>query len=80
MTNEQLLDDLKQFITTSVSQATAGLATQESVDKLASKADLARVEGKLDDLNLKVDTIADSQAESIDDHEKRLTRLEQAAA
>ena len=49
--NEDQLNDLKQFIAATVTQATAEMAT---------KSDIARLEGRLDDLELKVDTIAET--------------------
>jgi len=65
--NDAQLDDLKQFFVATVSQATANMAT---------KQDVARLEKRVDDLDLKLDTIA----ESLNDHEVRITRLEQRAA
>lgn len=65
------LDDLKQFITATVSQATADMAT---------KTDIKRLEVKIDDLDLKVDTISDTLNECLNDHEVRLTKLEQQTA
>lgn len=64
--DEDQLSDLKQFITVTVSQATAGLATK--LDKL---------DKKVDDLDLKIDTIAETLNETLNDHESRLTKLEQ---
>jgi hypothetical protein len=93
MSIEELLEDLKQFITTTVSQATAGMATKGDIaairSEMATKTDLAelriemkaghdKLSGQISDLDLKVDTIADAQAETMQDHELRLTRLEHA--
>lgn len=62
------LDDLKQFITTTVSQATADVATKD---------DIKRLEVKIDDLDLEVDTISDTLNDRLNDHDVRLTKLEQ---
>ena len=85
MTNEQLLEDLKQFVQTTVSQATAGLATKDDLARVETKVDgldnrMGTLETKVDDLSLKVDTIADTQAEQLEDHDVRLTRLETKTA
>jgi cell division septum initiation protein DivIVA len=93
MSIEELLEDLKQFITTTVSQATAELRGEMhaghdklrsemkvSNDKLRSemKASSNKLSGQIFDLDAKVDTIAVTQAEQINDHDLRLTRLEPA--
>ena len=109
---EHLIEDLKQFILATVSQATANMATKDDIANtatkddiadmatkgdltrfatksdiagLATKSDLARVETKVDtlvetvsDMNLKLETIADAHAESLQNHELRITRLETA--
>jgi hypothetical protein len=74
MDNDQL-DDLKQFILATVSQATANMATK---DDLAHS--IAQLDTKLDDLDLKLDTIADTFNDRLNNHETRLTRLEKQAA
>ena len=56
-------DDLKQFITATVSQATTDMATKDDVGVLKKdvnslKSDINRLETKIDDLDLKVDTIS----------------------
>lgn len=87
MNTEEVIDDLKQFIAATVSQATADMATKADLADLATKEDLADVRGEVtslrsemnqrfDDLDLQVKTIADAHAEMLDDHDQRLTRLE----
>lgn len=83
------LNDLKQFIAATVSQATAdmatkndiaNMATKEDIVNMSTKEDIKRLEVKIDDLDLKVDTIADTLNEHLNDHEERLTKLEQQVA
>jgi hypothetical protein len=82
--NEDLINDLKQFIAATVSQATAELASKEDLETLASKSNLAGLEHRIyerfDDLDSKVTTIADAQAEALEDHEQRIGRLESGTA
>lgn len=58
MTNEELLDDLKQFIAATVSQKTAGLATKD---------DLRKLEQRLDDKLDQVQTVVADALTSIND-------------
>ncbi len=80
---ENIIENFKQFIAVTVSQATANLASKDDIAGLATKSDLIRVETKVDslarttsDINLKLETIADAHAESIQNHELRVSRLE----
>ncbi|WP_329051243.1 hypothetical protein OG738_03825 [Amycolatopsis sp. NBC_01488] len=77
MTNEELFNDLKQFIATTVSQEVAGLRTELKDD--------------IKSLDQKVDAIQDAVAEAlsqtnealdatVQDHEQRLQRLEHRTA
>ncbi len=75
-----MLNDLKQFIATTVSQATAGMATKDDIADLATKEDLQMLSTKIDDLELKVDTISEALNDHLNDHETRLTKLEQQSA
>jgi gas vesicle protein len=83
MTNEQLFDDLKQLITTTVSQSEQRLRTE-----MATKEDLASLRQELkhdikdaqeaigdaiDRVNKEVDT-------TLKDHDKRIRRLEHKLA
>lgn len=74
--NDNQLDDLKQFITATVSQATANMATKDDIANMATKDDIKRLEVKIDDVDLKLDTISDVLNDRINDHETRLTKLE----
>lgn len=83
--DEDQLNDLKQFIAGTVSQATTGLATTDALNKVAKdvaelKKDVAELKTKTNDLDLKVDTISEALNESLNDHETRLIKLEQQAA
>ena len=82
MTNEELLNDLKQFIATTVSQQTAGLATKDDIKSLRDE-----LKGEIRSVDQKVDAIQDAVAEAltqtnealdatVQDHERRLKRLE----
>jgi hypothetical protein len=46
--NEEQLNDLKQFIAATVSQATAGMATKEDIVNMATKEDIASMATKED--------------------------------
>lgn len=78
--DEAVIDDLKQFITATVSQATADMATKADLEDLATKADLAKLETKLeariDIVDEKLDVVMQAVGERLDDHEQRLTKLE----
>jgi hypothetical protein len=73
MTNEELFQDLKQFITATVSQQAAHLATKDDIDgvvqridlievKMATKEDLKATE---DRLSTKIDRVQDAIAETL---------------
>lgn len=78
--DQTIIDDFKQFIQATVSQATADLATKAELAELATKQDLAdfesRTNQRFDDLDLKLSTVADAHSETLEDHEQRLTKLE----
>ncbi len=101
--DQTVIDDLKQFILATVSQATADHATKQDVagikqdvmgiqqdvagikqDVIAIKQDVGGLESKMDrrfdDLDLKLSTIADAHAETLEDHEQRLAKMEHRAA
>jgi hypothetical protein len=80
MNNEDLVNDLKQFIAATVSQATTSLATKDELKNLATKDDIVRLEQKVDDLDLKIDTISETLNDRLNDSDTRLTNLEQQAA
>ena len=78
--NGGTINDLRQFIVAAVSQATAGMATKEDIADLATKDDIRELDTKIDDLDLKVDTIADALHEHLTDHEVRIAKLERQLA
>lgn len=84
--DDELITDLKQFITATVTQATSDLATKDDVNKLEQKLEQKidgveqKLEQKIDDVDLKLDTIADTLNGQLTDHETRITSLEQQAA
>jgi hypothetical protein len=84
--NEELIQDFKQFIIATVSQATAGLATKEDLQaglgevrtELGElRTDMSR---RFDELETKMDTIADAHSGTLAEHDQRLRRLEQQSA
>ena len=88
MTNEELLQDLKQFIATTVSQQVTGVEQRlgERIDNVEE-----RLSKRIDGLEQKLDHVQDAVAEAISgtneavdttlsDHEQRLRRLEHRAA
>lgn len=74
MNNDQI-EDLKQFIAVTVSQATSSVATKDDVNRL---------EAKIDDLASSVAEALDSHSEAMDqqlkDHGQRITKLEAKTA
>ncbi len=80
--NEAQLNDLKQFIAATVSQATAHLATKDDLadDIAGAKSDIAKLNAKIDDLDLKLATIAETLHENLNNHEVRITKLERQTA
>lgn len=82
--NDEQIDDLKRFIASVISQQTAELSHR--LDRVEGR--LGHVEGKLDRLEKKMDdgfagtadTIDKATNAQLDDHEQRLTKLEQQAA
>ncbi len=91
MTNEELLQDLKQFIANTVSQQLS-LQTNDlredisnlktGLEKLGQKIDdvEAKLTQKIDDVEAKVDTILETTGAQLVDHETRISSLEQATA
>lgn len=69
------IDDFKQFIAATITQHTSDLATKNDVKKLGEK---------IDDLDLKVDTVSlalnEKLDEKFDEHDIRLKKLERAGA
>ena len=92
--NDDQLDDLKQFITATISQGLADVATKDDIANMATKDDIAAIRAEMatkddlvqlkselstqiQDLDLKLDTIAETLNEHLEDHEQRITTLEQ---
>lgn len=80
--NDDQLDDLKQFITSTMSQSEQRIKDElrdelgGKIDRLESKVD--KVEGKVDEANLKLDTVMSTTGERLEEVETRLTKLEAA--
>ncbi len=77
--NDDQMDDLKQFITATVSQTEERLTNRidgldNRIDKLEVRID--SLEQKIDDVDAKLDTIAETLHGRIEDHEVRITKLE----
>ncbi len=83
--NEDLIADLKQFITAAVFQATSYLATKDAIARLDIKIDAVeqRLDTKIDEVMSAVGDIVtslnDTRDEQLADHEHRITRLEHRA-
>lgn len=86
MTNEEMLEDLKQFIDTRVPQIIddrVKTIIDERVPKIVDER-ISQTEQKLTkhiaDVDAKADTILETMGGQLVDHENRITRLEQTAA
>ena len=88
MTDDQL-DDLKQFIATTVRSEVSYQITDQTKELKSEFGELksefgelknavARVEQKVDELEIVVNTIADATGTQFSDHEQRITKLEAA--
>jgi hypothetical protein len=78
MDNTQI-DDLKQFIQATVSQATSDMVTKDDISTMATKDDITLLGNKINDLELKVDTISETLNYQYNQQENRITKLEQGA-
>ena len=81
MTNEELLQDLKQFVTATVSQATASLATKDDIVRLEARIgevqeELSGVAGMVEDMHKKHEDLI----EKVNEHDVRIGRLEHKLA
>jgi len=74
--NDDIIQDLKQFITTTISQQTADLANKEDISNVDKK-----LSSKIDDLSNSVAEALESTNETtedqLNDHNQRITKLEQ---
>ena len=82
--NEDQFDDLKQFIDSKISQSEQRL--MDDIDSKISQSEqrlkesITRIESKIDDVDLKVDTISDTLSADLRDHDMRITKLKTKAA
>lgn len=77
MTNEELLQDLKQFISATVSQQTAGLATKDDIVRLEVRID--KTDAKLDEVKERLEGVAgmvEDMHKKVNEHDLRIERLE----
>lgn len=88
MTIEEAIQDLKQYIDVSLKQRMVGLAAKDDLKALATKDDLKALEERMaskedlfesqraiaETLTTAIDALAPK--DQIDDHERRITRLE----
>lgn len=74
--NDDQFEDLKQFIDSRVSQS----EVQFDRNLKEVKVEIKTMKSKLDDLDLKIDTISEALHESLSDQDLRITKLEQQAA
>lgn len=86
--NDDIIQDLKQFIATTISQQTADMATKEDIVNLATKEDIANLDknlsSKIDDLSNSVAEALEASNENTDEqlknYNQRITKLEEKAA
>jgi hypothetical protein len=67
--DQVIIDDLKQFIVATVMQATSEL--RQDIVNLSN-----RLDGRIDDMGEKLDTISGAVGERFENHEKRITRIQ----
>jgi hypothetical protein len=81
--DQNTLADLKQFITVTVGQATARLATKEHTDEEINglRAEMnRRFDGLQHDIAEALDVSNEIHGKQLKDHERRITKLEQQRA
>lgn len=92
--NDEIIDDLKQFIAATISQQTARLEDRidgidQRIDGIDQRLDgidqrTDRIESKIDDLSVSVaeaiDGVNDTTDTQLKDHERRILKLEHGAA
>lgn len=74
--NDDQFDDLKQFIDSRISQS----EVQFDRNLKEVKTEIKTMKSKLDDLDLKIDTISEALHENLNEHVARITKLEQQTA
>lgn len=73
---DDVIQDLKQFITNTLTQQLADV--RGDIATLNIKFD--KLESKVEDIDSKTDAILEAVGESFENHEQRITKLEQATA
>jgi chaperonin cofactor prefoldin len=76
--DETQLDDLKQFIMATISQATTDMATKNDIESLKKSMD-TRFEEVQSAIAEAMSTTNDTVDEKLEDHEHRIGLLEQSA-
>lgn len=83
MTIEEAIQDLKQYIDVSLNQRMDGLATKDDLKAFATKDDLKALEQRMaskEDLfesqRAIAETLTTAIEDQVDNHERRITRLE----
>jgi len=74
--NDDQFEDLKQFIDSRISQS----EVQFDRNLKEIKAEIKTMKSRIDDLDLKIDTISEALHENLSEHDLRLTKLEQQSA
>jgi hypothetical protein len=86
--DEDVITDLKQFITATVSQQLAGVATKDDLKNLATKDDVAELRTEMNQrfsevqssIGEALSTSNDAVGTQLEDHEQRLVKLESKTA
>lgn len=82
--NDELIQDLKQFIAATVSQQLAQQTTELREEFNGLRQDFKKLAKKVDDLTDfvtgAIDTSNDATGKQLKDHERRITKLEHARA
>lgn len=86
MTNEEMIEDLKQFIAATVSQSTSDIREEvfgldqkvTSLDQKVTSLDqkVTRLEATTEEIDTKLDTFMNAVGENQEETDKRLTHLE----
>ena len=80
--NDDVIDDLKQFISAEITQKTSSLATKDDLKDLKSelKEDINRLETRVDEVHQAIEDIAVTYISEVDEqvqgHKKRSEDLE----
>lgn len=96
MTIEEAIQDLKQYIDVSLNQRMVGLATKDDLKAFVTKEDLKALEQRIEQRMASKEDLFESQLaiaetlttaidalaskDRVDDHERRITRLEHRSA